>query len=95
MGQIAECSEKIRQGLSGWESRIDPEDKPLGPAAKPIQVDGLTRYEANSLREQCYRILGVDLTGVDGINGKGVPHVRQRPAEKRIGTGRVLSPPPR
>jgi transposase len=69
-GQIGECSEKIRQELSGWDSRIDPEDKPLGPPTKPIQVDGLTRYEANSLREQCYRILGVDLTGVDGINGQ-------------------------
>jgi transposase len=30
-GQIAECSEKIGQELKGWESRIDPEDKPLGP----------------------------------------------------------------
>jgi transposase len=69
-GQIAECSEKIRQELDGWETRIDPGDKPLGPPTKPIRADGLSRGEAQSLREQCYRILGVDLTGVDGINGQ-------------------------
>jgi hypothetical protein len=45
-------------------------DRPLGPPAKQIRADGLTRDEAHSLREQCYRILGVDLTGVDGINGQ-------------------------
>lgn len=66
--QIAQCSEKIQQELQGWESRIDPADKPLGPAAKQIRADGLSRNEACSLREQSYRILGVDLTEVDGIN---------------------------
>jgi transposase len=68
--QIADCSEKIRQELNGWESRIDPDDKPLNPATKQIRADGLKREEALSLREQSYRILGVDLTGVDGINGQ-------------------------
>ena len=66
--QIGECGEKIRKELNGWESRIDPGDKPLGPAAKQIRGGGLSRNEAHSIREQGYRILGVDLTDVDGIN---------------------------
>jgi transposase len=68
--QIAECSETIKKELKGWESRIDPEEKPLGPTKKQIRADGLTSEEAHNLREECYRILGVDLTGVDGINGQ-------------------------
>src|ERR1700689_1974612 len=49
--QIVECSEKIRQELQGWECRVNPGDKPLGPAAKQIRADGLSRNEAFSLRE--------------------------------------------
>jgi transposase len=69
-GQIAECSERIQQELNGWETRVDSDHKPLPPAAKRIKVDGLTRDQSHSLREQAYRILGVDLTQVDGINGQ-------------------------
>ncbi len=68
--QVAECSESIQRELSGWETRIDPGEPLLAPAAKSIKADGLSRVEAVSLREQCYRILGVDLTSVDGINGQ-------------------------
>lgn len=39
--QIAECSETIKKELKGWESRIDPEEKPLGPTKKQIRADGL------------------------------------------------------
>ena len=40
----------------------------MAAAAKPIRADGVTKEEAQSLREQSYRILSVDLTSVDGIN---------------------------
>jgi transposase len=67
--QIAECQTRIRQDLEGWDSKIDPTDYPAPPASKQIKAEGLTVEEAESLRENCYRILGVDLTQVHGING--------------------------
>jgi len=67
--QISECHEKIREELRAWDSRVDPTDHPLPPAGKPIKVEGLTTEQANNVREQSYRVLGVDLTQVDGING--------------------------
>jgi transposase len=44
--------------------------RPLPAVRKKIKIDGLTATEANSIREHCYRVLGVDLTQVDGINGQ-------------------------
>jgi transposase len=69
-GQIGECSARIRQELDGWETRVDPEDQPPPAATKKIQADGFTREEVDNLRGQAYRVLGVDLTQVDGINGQ-------------------------
>jgi len=69
-GQIGECSEKIQRELQSWESRVDPGEPPLPPAAKKIRAEGLTPEAAHTLREQSYRILGVDLTRVEGINGQ-------------------------
>jgi transposase len=69
-GQISECQEAIRRELAGWDSLIDLETKPLPAASKKIKMDGLTVAEADNIREHCYRVLGVDLTQVDGINGQ-------------------------
>jgi hypothetical protein len=67
--QIGECSERIQRELKQWESGDAP-GGPLPPAGKLIKVEGLSREEAKTLRAQAYRILGVDLTGVDRINGQ-------------------------
>ena len=67
--QIGECQVRIREELNSWDSKIDPAACPPPPASKKIRVEGLTATEAENLREHCYRVLGVDLTQVDGING--------------------------
>jgi transposase len=67
--QIGECQVRIREELNSWDSKIDPVACPPPPASKKIRVEGLTATEAENLREHCYRVLGVDLTQVDGING--------------------------
>jgi transposase len=68
--QMAECSDRIRQELDGWETRVGPEDQPPPAATKKIKADGFTREEAENLRDRAYRILGADLTQVNGINGQ-------------------------
>lgn len=69
-GQIDECQKTIGRELEGWDSLVDLEQKPLPAASKHIKVDGLSPSEVNSIRAHCYRVLGVDLTQVDGINGQ-------------------------
>ncbi len=67
-GQIAECQTRIREELAGWDSKTEPGDS-APPAGKPIRIEGLTTNESETLRQNSYRVLGVDLTRIDGING--------------------------
>jgi transposase len=69
-GQIRECHEEIDRKLAGWDSVVDLEENPLAGPSKKIKIDRLTAADAESIREHCYRVLGVDLTQVDGINGQ-------------------------
>jgi transposase len=66
--QIVECQTQVREELGRWDSKVDPVDQPP-LAGKTIKVAGLSAPEAENLRENGYRVLGVDLTQVDGING--------------------------
>jgi hypothetical protein len=71
--QIVECQAQIGNGLQGWNSKVDPTDQPPPPARQPIRVEGMTAKEAENLRQTGYRVLGVDLTQMDGLNGNFVP----------------------
>jgi transposase len=62
---IRDCDVEIEKHLRDFESRIDPEKNPVPPSTyrKP------QRNEPNfDLRSHMYRILGTDLTQIDGIN---------------------------
>jgi transposase len=67
-GQIAQCQKRIQAELAGWDGKVDMKEKPVPEASKPIKAEGLKPAEAESVRAECYRVLGVDLTQVDGIN---------------------------
>lgn len=66
--QISECHQKVLLQLTDWDGKIDLAEAPLAAPAKRICGGGLSGEEANSVREQAWRALGVDLTRVDGIN---------------------------
>lgn len=62
--QVQECDEEIRRMLSIFDSRIDPADHPLPPDPK-----GRKRKPFDfTLRSELYRIFGVDLTSIPGID---------------------------
>ena len=60
--QIQQCDEELYEMLGTFESRVDPEEEPLPPAPNrrrhPLGFD---------LRTELYRIFGVDLTAVPGV----------------------------
>ena len=59
--QIAACDEQIATLLKEFKPKADPDERPLPPPSKRISK------EEEAKREKHYRILGVDLTRVDGI----------------------------
>jgi len=65
---IGECEQEIGQMMEAVPAKVDVAKKPLPPSQKR------SRYKANALRsipdlrEKQYRILGVDLTQIPGIN---------------------------
>jgi hypothetical protein len=69
-GQIAAYDEQIRRELKEVPSKLDVVDEPL-PAARPKACrkrPGMSQQEQLDLREELYRISGVDLTRIDGIS---------------------------
>lgn len=63
---IAECDIEIQRYLGQFESRVDPAAQPL---AKPKDLHKPRRNELRfDLRAELYRIFGVDLTAIPGIN---------------------------
>jgi transposase len=66
--QIADCQDRIRKEITAWEGKVDLEETPVPAASKTIKAEGLGAAEAEGVRVECYRVLGVDLTQVDGIN---------------------------
>jgi hypothetical protein len=59
---IGECDQRLRQGLDEFDS------KPGGPPAAPSAQKKRRTKQDEELRQQYYRILGVDLTAVPSIN---------------------------
>lgn len=63
---IADCDQEIEGHLKGFESRINPDQS---PSPRPSVHRKARRNEPGfDLRSQLYRIIGTDLTQVDGIN---------------------------
>ena len=61
--KIADCDKKIEECLSGFESKVDPRQitrKPCKPRRK--------NQPYFDLNKELYRITGVDLTAIDGID---------------------------
>jgi transposase len=61
-GLIAECDLEIKTLLSAFESQVDMAENPLPPPSKVIRHQTPT-----DLRQEAYRLTGVDLTQIPGI----------------------------
>lgn len=64
--QIFNCDELIRRLVAELPSKIDPEQQPLPPSRNHHKKRQGNEYHFE-MREEMYRILGVDLTQVPGI----------------------------
>ena len=60
---IAGCDEQIAQMLQAFDSQADPKSAPL-PPAKSTHKKPQKNEPQFAAREECYRVLGVDLTAV-------------------------------
>jgi len=70
--QIAACDEEIEKLLVAFQPWVDPQEKPLPPDRKRRQR-GRKKKNVNpktgfDLRTESYRLFGVDLTQVPGLN---------------------------
>ena len=65
--KIAECDQQIEACLRSFESRLDPDQTPL-----PTYKHGNRKPQGNQpsldLRTPLYRMIGVDLTAIDGFD---------------------------
>jgi transposase len=64
--KIEECDEKLYEHLQRMEQKADPKTLPECKRNKRPHGNVPQKFD---LREELYRILGVDLTTIDGING--------------------------
>ena len=77
--QIAECEAEIQGFLKHLETKADPAAQPLPPAKESVKkCKVMPPATAMCLREEGYRVLGVDLTTIPGIS---VLHVQAVIAE--------------
>ena len=63
---ISECDEQIAALLKAFDARADTATAPL-PPAKTSHKQAQRNEPQFAAREQCYRVLGVDLTAVPGF----------------------------
>ena len=68
---VAECDTQIASLLRGFESRVDLAAQPL-PAKTSSHVRAQRNEPGFELRAELYRILGVDLTQVPGLQATTV-----------------------
>jgi transposase len=64
---IKECDAEIEKHLKEFDSRIDVDQNPLSPSKKIRRKSKQNAPDFN-LRAHMYRIMGVDLTRIDGIS---------------------------
>jgi transposase len=69
-GQMAAYDEQIRQALKEVPSKVDPVENALPPVRFRVcrKRPGTSQQDQLDLREELYRISGVDLTRIDGIS---------------------------
>ena len=73
--QIEHCDRAIEQHLRRFEAKVDVAQKPLpaltGPSRKRrTKRTGDFRFD---VREEAYRLFGVDVTRIPGLNGLAIP----------------------
>jgi transposase len=66
--QIAECDEEIERNYSVIKPKIDERENPLPPSKKSNPSARSANEPSFDLRTYLYRLAGVDLTVIDGIN---------------------------
>ena len=68
--QIAAYNQQICEELNTLPSKVDVQNQPLAASRRKAchARPGMTRQQQLELREELYRISGVDLTRLDGIN---------------------------
>lgn len=77
--EITECESEIQQFLRQLETKVDPVAEPLPPAKDSVKkYTAMPPVSALALREEGYRVLGVDLTTIPGMS---VLHVQAVVAE--------------
>ena len=59
---VAECDQKIAAFLSAFDSRVDPGERPLPESTKRTR-----KKNPPELRIELYRLTGVDLTAIPGV----------------------------
>ncbi len=79
LNEIADCESELQRFLKRIESKANLVEQPLPPAKDSVRKCKVMQpAKAMSLREECYRVLGVDLTTVPGLS---VLHVQTIVAE--------------
>jgi hypothetical protein len=63
-GLVAECDAEVQRLLAAFPAALDPAVAPLPPDSRPHRRRSAAQ---GALRAELYRILGVDLTRVDGF----------------------------
>src|SRR3989449_10696727 len=77
--QIVACEEEIERLLQQFESRVDPEEKPLPPDGKRKRNRKRNRRKNDAreagfdLRTESYKLFGVDLTQIPGLETLPLP----------------------
>ena len=66
--KIGELDQKMEAFMSDLPDRIDISKCPMPPWRKKSRAHKQHNAPAFDLRTHCYRILGVDLTGIDGVD---------------------------
>lgn len=67
--EISECESELQRFLKRIESKTDPVEQQLPPAKDSVRkCKVMPPAKALSLREEAYRVLGVDLTTVPGLS---------------------------
>ena len=66
--EITECESEIQRFLRQLETKVDPVVQPLPPAKDSVKkCKVMAPVSAIALREEGYRVMGVDLTTIPGI----------------------------
>lgn len=63
-GLITDCEQRVKALLSAFDSRVNPDERPIPESAKTSPKRGSA---AGELRIELYRLTGVDLTAIPGI----------------------------